>query len=90
MVFALWIKIPVYMTPLEYRNFLIPGEDPLTQRMLGRLHEDKLSKLMNGPIRKKLQIIPEHVKWGGNLVIVQYTIQSLYHVMFGILKKTYH
>ncbi|KAG8129362.1 hypothetical protein E2320_016063 [Naja naja] len=27
--------------------------------------KDKLNDLMNGPIRKKLKIIPDYVKWGG-------------------------
>ncbi|KAL3878075.1 hypothetical protein ACJMK2_035707 [Sinanodonta woodiana] len=39
--------------------------DRMTRRMLGRLHNDPLSDLMNGPIRRKLKIIPEHVVWGG-------------------------
>ncbi|XP_053151475.1 retinoid-inducible serine carboxypeptidase isoform X2 [Hemicordylus capensis] len=37
----------------------------LFQRHVQRQSEDKLSDLMNGPIRKKLKIIPDHVKWGG-------------------------
>ena len=27
---------------------------------------DAISDLMNGPIREKLQIIPDNVQWGGN------------------------
>ncbi|XP_076453071.1 retinoid-inducible serine carboxypeptidase-like isoform X2 [Babylonia areolata] len=34
-------------------------------RHLKPLHEDSLSKLMNGPIRKKLGCIPDNVTWGG-------------------------
>lgn len=26
---------------------------------------DALDQLMNGPIREKLKIIPDHVTWGG-------------------------
>lgn len=37
----------------------------MERRMLRHLHDDKLTELMNGPIRKKLGIIPEHVQWGG-------------------------
>lgn len=27
--------------------------------------EEELSKLMNGPIKEKLRVIPENVTWGG-------------------------
>ncbi|XP_042303508.1 retinoid-inducible serine carboxypeptidase [Sceloporus undulatus] len=37
----------------------------LFQRHVQYQNKDKLSDLMNGPIRKKLKIIPDHVKWGG-------------------------
>ncbi|XP_034959731.2 retinoid-inducible serine carboxypeptidase [Zootoca vivipara] len=37
----------------------------LFQRHVQHQSKDKLSDLMNGPIRKKLKIIPNHVKWGG-------------------------
>ncbi|XP_007526767.1 retinoid-inducible serine carboxypeptidase [Erinaceus europaeus] len=37
----------------------------LGQRHLRLLHQDALSQLMNGPIRKKLKIIPEDRSWGG-------------------------
>jgi len=33
--------------------------------LVGYMHNDNLSALMNGPIRKKLGIIPSHVTWGG-------------------------
>ncbi|XP_037351330.1 retinoid-inducible serine carboxypeptidase [Talpa occidentalis] len=36
----------------------------LCQRYVRRLHQDALSQLMNGPIRKKLKIIPEDCSWG--------------------------
>ncbi|XP_028254623.1 retinoid-inducible serine carboxypeptidase-like [Parambassis ranga] len=35
------------------------------RRHLHRLHGRSLSELMNGPIRKKLGIIPQNVTWGG-------------------------
>ena len=35
------------------------------RRHLKRLQQDSLSELMNGPIRKKLGIIPSNVTWGG-------------------------
>ncbi|XP_034646170.1 retinoid-inducible serine carboxypeptidase [Trachemys scripta elegans] len=37
----------------------------LYQRHVEHLHKDSLSDLMNGPIRKKLTIIPDSVTWGG-------------------------
>jgi len=33
--------------------------------LVGSMHNDVLFALMNGPIRKKLGIIPSHVTWGG-------------------------
>ncbi|XP_012604031.2 retinoid-inducible serine carboxypeptidase [Microcebus murinus] len=38
---------------------------PLCQRHVRHLQPDALSQLMNGPIRKKLKIIPEDCSWGG-------------------------
>lgn len=35
-----------------------------------RTQSDKLYKLMNGPIRKKLKIIPDFVTWGGQSAMV--------------------
>uniref|UniRef100_A0A8C4IPL0 Carboxypeptidase n=1 Tax=Dicentrarchus labrax TaxID=13489 RepID=A0A8C4IPL0_DICLA len=47
----------------------IAGEDfickTLTRRHIRPLHSQSLSELMNGPIRKKLGIIPQNVTWGG-------------------------
>ncbi|XP_017394318.1 retinoid-inducible serine carboxypeptidase [Cebus imitator] len=37
----------------------------LCQRHVRHLQRDALSQLMNGPIRKKLKIIPEDQTWGG-------------------------
>ncbi|XP_030875052.1 retinoid-inducible serine carboxypeptidase [Leptonychotes weddellii] len=37
----------------------------LYQRHVRHLQKDTLSQLMNGPIRKKLRIIPEDCSWGG-------------------------
>lgn len=45
-----------------------PGEDFIslqTRRHLRRLQRQSLSELMNGPIRKKLSVIPQNVTWGG-------------------------
>ena len=39
----------------------------LAQRHLGATQNDALSELMNGPIRKKLGVIPSNVTWGGRL-----------------------
>ncbi|XP_034450221.1 retinoid-inducible serine carboxypeptidase [Hippoglossus hippoglossus] len=44
------------------------GEDFIalqTRRHIRPLHSQSLSQLMNGPIRKKLGIIPQNVTWGG-------------------------
>nr|XP_046270268.1 retinoid-inducible serine carboxypeptidase [Scatophagus argus] len=44
------------------------GEDYIslqTRRHIRPLHSQSLSELMNGPIRKKLGIIPQNVTWGG-------------------------
>uniref|UniRef100_A0A3B3ZMQ9 Carboxypeptidase n=1 Tax=Periophthalmus magnuspinnatus TaxID=409849 RepID=A0A3B3ZMQ9_9GOBI len=35
------------------------------RRHVNRLHKQSLSELMNGPIRKKLGVIPQNVTWGG-------------------------
>lgn len=37
----------------------------LYQRHVRKMHQNSLDELMNGPIRKKLMIIPDCVKWGG-------------------------
>ncbi|KAI1884097.1 hypothetical protein AGOR_G00222900 [Albula goreensis] len=37
----------------------------LKRRHVQPLHRNSLSELMNGPIRKKLGIIPKNVSWGG-------------------------
>jgi len=47
---------------------VVAGADWLTHMydvLVGITHNDDLSALMNGPIRKKLGIIPKHVTWGG-------------------------
>ncbi|XP_074553387.1 retinoid-inducible serine carboxypeptidase [Halichoeres trimaculatus] len=44
------------------------GEDYISlqaRRHIRPLHSQSLSELMNGPIRKKLGIIPQNVTWGG-------------------------
>uniref|UniRef100_A0A8C6DNT1 Carboxypeptidase n=1 Tax=Moschus moschiferus TaxID=68415 RepID=A0A8C6DNT1_MOSMO len=42
----------------------------LFQRHVRHLQQDALSQLMNGPIRKKLRIIPEDCTWGGQAASV--------------------
>ena len=49
--------------------------DWLYARHVSRLYGDGLSALMNGPIRKKLGIIPDNVTWGGQSTEV---FQSLF------------
>nr|XP_006125217.1 retinoid-inducible serine carboxypeptidase [Pelodiscus sinensis] len=46
----------------KHKNILLVN---LYRNHVQRLHTDSLSDLMNGPIRKKLRIIPDSVKWGG-------------------------
>ncbi|XP_033704425.1 retinoid-inducible serine carboxypeptidase isoform X7 [Tursiops truncatus] len=41
----------------------------LFQRHVRHLQQDALSQLMNGPIRKKLKIIPEDCSWGGSKLL---------------------
>lgn len=45
-------NVPVYLAKLYWQH-------------VGRLQQDNLSAFMNGPIRKKLGIIPDDVVWGG-------------------------
>ncbi|XP_078064068.1 retinoid-inducible serine carboxypeptidase, partial [Mustelus asterias] len=42
----------------------------LYQRHVAPLQRSSLERLMNGPIRKKLKIIPDFVKWGGQSAAV--------------------
>ncbi|KAM4890139.1 retinoid-inducible serine carboxypeptidase isoform 3-T3 [Sylvia borin] len=46
----------------EQENLLLMR---LYQRHVRKMHQSSLEELMNGPIRKKLKIIPDCVKWGG-------------------------
>lgn len=46
-------------------SFLTDYLEKLFQRHVGPTANDALSDLMNGPIRKKLGIIPQNVTWGG-------------------------
>lgn len=50
--------------------------DSLYATHVGRLYTQSLSDLMNGPIRKKLGIIPPNVSWGGQSGDV-FTYQSI-------------
>lgn len=43
------------------------------------MHQSSLDELMNGPIRKKLMIIPDCVKWGGTL------LSARVHLLFTVL-----
>jgi len=49
--------------------------------LVGSMHSDDLFALMNGPIRKKLGIIPKHVTWGGrNMYILNwFSLMQLLH-----------
>ncbi|XP_074079757.1 retinoid-inducible serine carboxypeptidase [Macrotis lagotis] len=48
----------------------------LFHRHVSHLHQDKLSALMNGPIRKKLKIIPDFVTWGEQSSLVFKNMQK--------------
>ncbi|XP_016285820.1 retinoid-inducible serine carboxypeptidase [Monodelphis domestica] len=48
----------------------------LYHRHVRKLHQDKLSSLMNGPIRKKLKIIPDFVTWGDQSHLVFMNMQK--------------
>ncbi|XP_048820877.1 retinoid-inducible serine carboxypeptidase [Lagopus muta] len=50
------------MKATEQENFHLVR---LYQRHVEVMHKNNLSELMNGPIRKKLKVIPDCVKWGG-------------------------
>ncbi|ETE69189.1 Retinoid-inducible serine carboxypeptidase, partial [Ophiophagus hannah] len=50
---------------LAWGPYLYSTVIKLFQRHVKNQIKDKLDDLMNGPIRKKLKIIPDHVKWGG-------------------------
>ena len=59
-------NILVHNAPPFPKKFLGRGSlDRLYATHVGRLQEDPLSTLMNGPIREKLGIIPDNVIWGG-------------------------
>ncbi|XP_074870757.1 retinoid-inducible serine carboxypeptidase [Carettochelys insculpta] len=55
-------KKPPVLKSSKHKKLLLIN---LYQRHVERLHTDSLSDLMNGPIRKKLRIIPDSVRWGG-------------------------
>ncbi|KAM9004286.1 retinoid-inducible serine carboxypeptidase [Sarcophilus harrisii] len=48
----------------------------LDHRHVRQLHKDKLSALMNGPIKKKLGIIPDSVTWGEQASLVFKNMQK--------------
>ena len=51
-----------------FPKFQSLGSDVLNRlyaQHVGRLYTDPLTELMNGPVRKKLGIIPPNVTWGG-------------------------
>uniref|UniRef100_A0A669CSC8 Carboxypeptidase n=1 Tax=Oreochromis niloticus TaxID=8128 RepID=A0A669CSC8_ORENI len=59
---ACWIFNVLSNLKLLYGSENIEGTK---HRHIRPLHSQSLSQLMNGPIRKKLGIIPENVTWGG-------------------------
>ena len=55
---------------LIHKNTSRLSHDQMFAQYIIRAHSDPLSELMNGPIRKKLGIIPENVTWGGQSNLV--------------------
>lgn len=49
----------------------------LYQRHVEVMHKNNLSELMNGPIRKKLKVIPDCVKWGGTFLSASVDLMSV-------------
>lgn len=41
------------------------------------MHKNNLNELMNGPIRKKLKVIPDCVKWGGTFLSASVDLMSV-------------
>ncbi|PFX24817.1 Retinoid-inducible serine carboxypeptidase [Stylophora pistillata] len=52
------------------KNTFRLSHDQMFVQYVIRAHHDPLFELMNGPIRKKLGIIPENVTWGGQSDLV--------------------
>ena len=63
-LYGLWKSSFVTLIKTEL-NLFTEHLSRLYQRHVGVLQNDDLSELMNGPIRKKLGIIPDNVTWGG-------------------------
>lgn len=55
---------------LIHKNTSRLSHDQMFAQYIISAHSDPLSELMNGPIRKKLGIIPENVTWGGQSNLV--------------------
>ena len=54
--------VPTYRANTKWASHSVEN---LARRHLDVWHADSLSALMNGPIRKKLGVIPSNVSWGG-------------------------
>lgn len=48
------------------------------------MHKNSLKDLMNGPIREKLKIIPNCVKWGGTFLSASVDLMSCIIAFYGI------
>ena len=53
-----------------YKNTPMLSDDQMFAQYLTRTYSNPLFELMNGPIRKKLGIIPNNVTWGGQSGLV--------------------
>lgn len=56
----------------------------LYQRHVGNMHKNSLKDLMNGPIREKLKIIPNCVKWGGTFLSASVDLMSCIIAFYSI------
>lgn len=73
LMFIMYCSITYVASPFKKNLFTSLGKDYLNSlywQHVGRLQQQSLSEFMNGPIRKKLGIIPNNVTWGGQSAYV--------------------
>lgn len=65
-------NVPTIESPTIYNNASrLSSHHGMFAQYMTRTHTNTLSDLMNGPIRKKLGIIPDDVTWGGQSQMVE-------------------
>ena len=60
---------------ISYNYFIWLFSATLYENHVSRTQESELTRLMNGPIRKKLKIIPGNVTWGGKTLCFIFIFQ---------------